>query len=181
MKTVLVPLAQGCEELEAITITDILTRAGADVTTAGLQEGLVKAGRGAQLMPDTTLDKVLSRDFDLIVLPGGQPGADTLMNDERVQSLIRRQHQAGAPIAAVCAAPRALAACGILDGRRVTSYPGALDELTGSWSLTGDAVEVDGHIVTGRGPGVAMDFALTLVEKLFGTEKREEVEKALAR
>lgn len=181
MKTVLVPLADGCEELEAITITDILTRAGASVTTAGLKEGLVQAGRGARLMPDTTLEAVLDQSFDLIVLPGGQPGADRLMKDERLLALLRRQNNDARPLAAVCAAPRALAAAGVLDQRRVTCYPGALEEFSGTWHNSMAAVEIDDHIVTGRGPGVALDFALALVEKLFDQQTRQQVETALAR
>ena len=181
MPTVLVPLANGCEELEAITITDLLTRAGADVTTAGLTDGPIKAGRGAQLLPDISIDDAMNRIYDLIVLPGGQPGADTLMKDTRVQQLIRQQHESEQPLAAICAAPRALAHAGILEGCRVTCYPGALDEFEGSWTNTGSAVETSGHIITGRGPGVAMDFALSLVERLFGPEHRSEVESALAR
>lgn len=181
MPSVLVPLANGCEELEAITITDILTRAGAEVTTAGLTDGLITAGRGARLMPDANLNEVLQQPFDLLVLPGGQPGADTLMNDTRVQQLIIRQHQASKLLAAICAAPRALAKAGILDNCLITSYPGALDEFQEHWTQTGAAVEISGHIVTGRGPGVALDFALTLVEQLFGHQHRLKVEQALSR
>lgn len=181
MKTVLVPLADGCEELEAITIMDILTRAGAQVISAGLKPGLVIASRGAKLQPDTTLAEVETSTFDLIALPGGLPGADHLANDPVLQKLLKQQADKNAPLAAVCAAPRALAAAGVIQQKTITSYPGSLDHLSGDWRNTGHAVEVDGNIVTGRGPGVAMDFALTLVEKLFGQETRDEVEAALAR
>lgn len=181
MKTVLVPLADGCEELEAITITDILTRAGAKVTTAGLKAGLVTASRGARLMPDTLLSDIQGQSFDLIALPGGLPGADHLAANPILQEMLRQQHQQEKPLAALCAAPKALAVAGVIDGKRITHYPGALDQLTGSWSATALAVEIDGHIITGRGPGTALDFALTLVEHLFDAQTRSDVEKALAR
>ncbi|WP_196159980.1 DJ-1 family glyoxalase III [Reinekea sp. G2M2-21] len=181
MKTVLVPLADGCEEMEAITITDILTRAGAKVITAGLLGGPVKASRGATLVPDTLLGDLEEDSFDLIVLPGGLPGADHLASDPNLQQLIKNQDGLSKPIAAICAAPRALVAAGILNNRTITSYPQALADYEGSWTNTGNAIEMDGHIITGRGPGVALDFALFLVEQLFDIQKRDEVESALVR
>lgn len=163
MKTVLVPLADGCEEMEAITITDILTRAGAKVTTAGVHgSGVITASRGAKLLPDAALEELQDQTFDLIALPGGLPGADSLANSDILKAMAVRQHDALMPLAAVCAAPKALAAYGVLKNRRITSYPGAV-EPNNDWINTGTAVEVDGHIVTGRGPGVALDFALILV------------------
>lgn len=109
MKTVLVPLADGCEELEAITITDILARAGANVTTAGLKPGLVTASRGAKLMPDALLEDIQKETFDLIALPGGLPGADHLANSETLRKMMQAQNASKRPLAAICAAPRALA------------------------------------------------------------------------
>ena len=181
MKTVLVPLADGCEEMEAITITDILTRGGAKVITAGLLDGQVKASRGATLVPDTTLSDLVDESFDMIVLPGGLPGADYLAEDPILLTMLKQQHEREHPIAAICAAPRALAAAGILANRTITCYPGSMDQLTGTWTISNNPIEQDNHIFTGRGPGVALDFALRLVEQLFGAAKREEVELALAR
>ncbi len=182
MPRVLVPLAPGFEELEAITVIDILRRAGAEVLTAGLQPGPVRASRGTVLVPDTGLDQVLEEDFDLAALPGGQPGADNLADDPRVLHLLQRIHAQGGWLAAVCAAPKVLAHAGLLRGRRATHYPGALSaqELEGVQESAAP-VEVDGRIVTSRGPGTAMDFALTLVEQLLGRAKRDEVEAALVR
>jgi 4-methyl-5(b-hydroxyethyl)-thiazole monophosphate biosynthesis len=128
MARVLVPLAQGCEELEAVTITDLLTRAGIEVVTAGLDAEPVKASRGITLVPDTTLDAVMDQEFDMMVLPGGLPGADHLDADPRVHELLQRLHQKGRFTAAICAAPKVLAGAGLLDGRRATSYPGVLDK-----------------------------------------------------
>ncbi|MEW8585391.1 MAG: DJ-1 family glyoxalase III, partial [Candidatus Thiodiazotropha sp.] len=129
MARVLVPLAQGCEELEAVTITDLLTRAGIEVVTAGLEAGPVKASRGITLLPDTTLDAVMDEAFDMMVLPGGLPGADHLDADPRIHELLQRLHRKGGFTAAICAAPKVLAGAGLLDGRRATSYPGVLDKM----------------------------------------------------
>lgn len=179
---VLVPLAQGCEELEAVTITDLLTRAGMDVTTVGLDDKPVTASRGMVLMPDTSIDAVMEQAFDLIVLPGGLPGADHLQNDARIQSKLKSMAVENKIIAAICAAPKALASAGLLDGKTFTSYPGSVDESGIKKSTySDDSVVVDTNIITSRGPGTAMDFTLTLIEKLLGKEKRDEVEGPLMR
>ena len=180
--TVLVPLAQGCEELEAITITDLLTRAGIHVVTAGLDEKVVIASRGMKLVPDKELNEVLSDDFDMIVLPGGLPGADHLNNDQRIQTIVKRLATNNKYTAAICAAPRVLATAGLLDGKQATSFPGALDNFpVNNMTYEEKAVVVDGKVITSRGPGTAMDFSLTLIELLVGKEKRDEVEATLQR
>lgn len=182
MARVLVPLAQGCEELEAITVTDLLTRAGIEVVTAGLDDKPVKASRGMVLVPGYALDEVLDQEFDMIVLPGGLPGADHLNNDPRIQQLVKKLYNENKITAAICAAPRVLATAGILNNKRATSYPGALDNFPAdNMQYLEDAVVVDGNIITSRGPGTAMDFALTLIEKLVGEARRDEVEASLQR
>ena len=182
MASVLVPLAQGCEELEAVTVIDLLRRAGIEVTSAGLDDGPVRASRGTVLVPDTTLDAVMDRDFDMIVLPGGLPGADHLEQDTRIQALLRRMADADRYTAAICAAPKVLAAAGLLAGRRATSYPGVLEKLqVEGLQVVDQPVVEDDRIITSRGPGTAMDFALTLIEKLAGRARRDEVEAALQR
>jgi 4-methyl-5(b-hydroxyethyl)-thiazole monophosphate biosynthesis len=182
MASVLVPLAQGCEELEAVTVIDLLRRAGIEVITAGLDERPVRASRNTRLLPDMTLDDAVRRDYDMIVLPGGLPGADHLRDDARILALLRRTAAAGRFTAAICAAPKVLAAAGLLEGRNVTSYPGALDGLAvPRMTLLRDAVVRDGPIITSRGPGTAMDFALELIEVLAGRETRERVEAGLQR
>ena len=179
---VLVPLAQGCEELEAVTITDLLTRAGINVVTVGLDEQIVIASRGMKLVPDKQLDDVLEDDFDMIVLPGGLPGADHLNNDKRIQTIVKRLAANNKYTAAICAAPRILATAGLLEGKHATSFPGALDQFpVNNLTYEEKAVVVDGYVVTSRGPGTAMDFTLTLIELLSGKEKRDEVEAALQR
>lgn len=180
--TVLVPLAQGCEELEAVTITDLLTRAGINVVTVGLDDQVVVASRGMKLVPDKQLSDVLEDDFDMIVLPGGLPGADHLNNDPRIQALVKKAAANNKYTAAICAAPRVLATAGLLEGKKVTSFPGALADFpVKNMSYEEKAVVVDGYVVTSRGPGTAMDFSLTLIELLLGKEKRDQVEAPLQR
>ncbi|NEV61295.1 DJ-1 family glyoxalase III [Thiorhodococcus minor] len=182
MPSVLVPLAEGCEELEAVTIVDLLRRAEIEVVTAGLAEGPVRASRGTVLVPDTTLDAVKDRDFDMVVLPGGLPGARHLEEDKRVRAILERHQRLGSYMAAICAAPKVLASAGILDGRKATSYPGTLKPADfPKVELLDAPVIVDGSVVTSRGPGTAMDFALQLVELLAGRERRTQVEQALVR
>lgn len=182
MPSVLVPLAHGFEDLEAVTIVDLLRRADIAVVTAGLKPGLILGSRGTRVQPDATLDEALAQDYDLVALPGGLPGADHLRDDPRVQKLLRDMAAAGKHTAAICAAPMALAAAGLLDGKRATAYPGVLDSLDlPHTQKRGDAVVVDGKVVTSRGPGTAMDFALTLIELLVGRDKRDQVEAGLVR
>ncbi len=179
---VLIPFAQGCEELEAVTIMDLLTRAGFSVVTAGLDDQPVKASRGMVLVPGTTMQQVMSTSFDAMVLPGGLPGADYLRDNEFVQKKLKQMALEGKYIAAICAAPKALAAAGLLENKKVTSYPGSLDNYkVKGMTYVDDPVVVDGKLVTSRGPGTAMDFALTLIELLAGKEKRDEVEGLLMR
>jgi 4-methyl-5(b-hydroxyethyl)-thiazole monophosphate biosynthesis len=180
MSSVLVPLAEGCEELEAVTIIDLLRRGGIEVVVAGLQPGPVKASRGVVLLPDVTLDEALGRDYDMIVLPGGAGGAQRLGEDGRIAPLLRRTAEQNKYTAAICAAPRVLAEAGLLAGRRATSFPGWLDGVD-DVSYCEQAVVIDERLVTSRGPGTAMDFALQLIELLAGRDRREQVEQALQR
>jgi 4-methyl-5(b-hydroxyethyl)-thiazole monophosphate biosynthesis len=182
MARVLVPLAPGCEELEAVTIIDLLRRAGIEVVSAGLDAGPVKASRGVVLLADTTLDEALRHDYDMVVLPGGGPGADRLDHDPRIEAVLKKMAAAGKYTAAICAAPKVLGRIGLLAGKRATSYPGFVDrmQLPGVTYLH-DAVVQDGTVITSRGPGTAMDFALHLVEVLAGRARRAEVEAGLVR
>lgn len=180
MATVLVPLAPGCEELEAVTIIDLLRRSNVKVVVAGLEDGPVTASRGVVLLPDVLLEGVLDHDFDMVVLPGGLGGAQRLEADQRIAALLRRQTEQGRYVAAICAAPRVLASAGLLNYREATAYPGILEGHT-EIRLSSAAVVRDGTFITSRGPGTAMDFTLTLIDILCGQGTRKEVEAALQR
>ena len=182
MAKVLVPLAQGCEELEAVTIIDLLRRAEIEVVTAGLDSDTVTASRGVKLVPDTDLDSALEDDYDMVVLPGGKGGAKNLDNDPRISELLNRIADSGKFTAAICAAPTVLGNAGLLDGKKATGYPGFLEKLQlAATNICGDPVVRDGTVITSRGPGTAMDFALALIEILEGRETRDSVEEALVR
>lgn len=182
MPKVLVPLAQGCEELEAVTIIDILRRANIQVVTAGLDDRTVEGSHGIKLIADATLDEALKQEYAMLVLPGGLPGADNLGADARVNQLLKKMADSGKFAGAICAAPRVLARAGLLDGKKATGYPGFIDG--GKFpklNYTGNTVQRDGKVITGRGPGTAMDFALEIVEALTDAKTRQNVEASLVR
>ena len=159
---------------------DILRRAQIEVIVAGLDDAPVRASRGVMLIPDLSLEQAMQHEYSMIVLPGGQPGSNHLRDDARVIALIKNMAAQGKYIAAICAAPAVLAYAGLLDGKRATSYPGALDAFTEVQQQTQAVVE-DGKMITSRGPGTAMEFALLLVERLCGAARRGEVEAGLQR
>ena len=183
MAKVLIPLAKGCEELEAVTLIDLLRRANITVITASLtDQRQVKASRGVQLVADATLEDIMFDDFDMMLLPGGQPGTDHLNDDPRIHAPLKRLVQANKAIAAICAAPLVLATAGLLEGKSATCYPSVLK--AGEWqtiSLKEDAVVIDGNVFTSKGPGTAIDFALTIIEYLTDRTTRLNVEKGLVR
>ncbi|HEY5602331.1 MAG TPA: DJ-1 family glyoxalase III [Gammaproteobacteria bacterium] len=182
MPSVLVPLAQGCEELEAVTIIDLLRRAGIDVVTASLDSEPIRASRGTVLIADQILDQALQQSFDMVVLPGGLPGADHLNTDPRILKLLAKMADMNQFIAAICAAPKVLATAGLLSGKRATAFPGVLEKLSlPDTDIVKDPVVIDGNVITSRGPGTAMDFALQLIELLTDKDKRNSVEAALQR
>lgn len=182
-KRVLVPLAQGCEELEAVTIIDLLVRANVEVVTASLDDNqLITASRGVLLVAQTTLTEVVNDEFDMVVLPGGLPGADHLSDDPRVIQKLQDTVESGGVAAAICAAPKVLVKAGLLDNKLATSYPGVIDKAPApGMTYLDQAVVEDGQVITSRGPGTAIDFALALIERLQGAELRKTVERALVR
>lgn len=178
---VVVPLAEGFEEIEFNTIVDILRRAGIGVSIAGLKRGPTEGAHGIKVLPDSSIDSIDAADFDAVVLPGGSPGFVNLGQDARVLDLIRAFDKAGKYVTAICGAPTVLSIAGVLKGRKVTAYPSTKEMLTDG-RYVDETVVVDGKLITSQGPGTAMEFSLKLVEMLVGREKMANVAaEALAR
>lgn len=175
-KTVLVPVADGTEELEAVAIIDVLRRAGAAVTVAsvtGIRQ--ITASRGVVIVADTLIDSCTEKDYDLVVLPGGIPGAEHLRDSGELTRILKRQREKEGLYGAICASPAVvLEHHGLLAGRRATCHPGFVDQLTVK-DRVDSRVVADGNCLTSRGPGTAVEFALALVERLYGKDKRNEV------
>jgi 4-methyl-5(b-hydroxyethyl)-thiazole monophosphate biosynthesis len=176
---VLVPLAEGFEEIEFAAIVDVLRRGGLDVVTAAIRPGAVRGAHGVTVAADREWKDVDTESFDLLVLPGGQPGTNHLKADARVLDAVRRFESSGRRVAAICAAPTVLHAAGILAGRSATSYPGVRDALAGVALVADRAVVRDGRVTTSQGPGTAIAFALDLVAQAAGEERADEVARAL--
>ncbi len=166
MIRVLVPIADGSEEMEAVITVDVLRRAGWQVTLVGMSPGLVTASRGVMIQPDTAWSAVDPSTFDAIMIPGGKAAHD-LARDERLLAAIRAHHRSGKWIGAVCAAPLVLQAAGILDGIRATCHPSVADQLTRAMHVA-ERVVVEGRIITSQGPGTTFEFALALVRAIEG-------------
>ena len=177
-KKAIVVLAEGFEEIEAITIIDILRRAGIDVTAAGLQDLNVQGSHGITIKADVKLNEI-KIDFDACIFPGGMPGATHLGVSEKVQKLIDKMHSENKIIAAICASPAlVLAPTGILKGKKATCFPGLQSHFDQSISYVTEAVAIDGNIITSRGPATALEFSLVITEKLTGKETADKVRKA---
>lgn len=167
MRSALVILAPGFEELEAVTVVDILRRSGIRVTLAGTESGLIEGAHGIRIQVETTVDQAPDDD-DAVILPGGMPGSANLDCPE-VRELVKTYWEDGKIVGAICAAPAvALGPMGILSGHQVTCFPGFEDKLPKDAEFVQDDVVVDGNLITSRGPGTAAQFALTIVEKMVG-------------
>ncbi len=179
MKKAFVFLAAGFEEMEAIGTIDILRRGGIDTTTVSISDSKeVTGAHGIPVIADAVFTGTDLSDADALVLPGGMPGSTNLNNFEPLREALANQYNNGKLVAAICAAPLVLGGLGILEDRKATCYPSFEDLLTGA-TVTGNAVEVDGNVITGRGPGLVMEFALALVTYLAGKEKADEVASGL--
>ncbi len=178
MKKVLIPLAPGFEEVEALTPADILRRAGAEVTLAGTVEGMITGRNLIRVLPDTVMDRVSAKDYDMIILPGGALGTENLKKDARVKKAVEELMEMGRFVTAICAAPTVLSLIGVTEGRTITSHPSVRDQLKAR-EISDERVVVDGKIITSQGPGTAMEFAFALVEALFGRAKAVEVNKGV--
>lgn len=175
-KTVLVPVADGTEELEAVAIIDVLRRSGAAVTVASVTGARqITASRGVVIVADALIEDCTEKDYDLVVLPGGIPGAERLRDCAHLTRILKRQHERGGLYGAICASPAVvLEHHGLLAGLQATCHPGSVHQLA-TRDRVEDRVVADGNCLTSRGAGTAVEFALALVERLYGKEKREEV------
>ncbi len=170
-------LTDGFEEIESLATVDILRRADIEVKTVSLTKNkVVTGGHNIPVTADTLFEEVDFAAAELLIIPGGTTEFD---NHAGLKSKIKAQLKAEKPVAAICAAPMVLGGLGILEGKKATCYPGFEKYLTGASIQDGAGVVVDGLITTGRGPGLAMEFALQLVENLAGKTKSDEVRKKL--
>jgi 4-methyl-5(b-hydroxyethyl)-thiazole monophosphate biosynthesis len=177
IKKVLVPIADGIEELEAVTIIDILRRAEIDVTVASVGTRQITASRGVKIVTDALIADCVNEVYDLIVLPGGLPGADNLRDSAELTRMLKDQAASDRLYAAICASPACvLKAHGLLKDKKATCYPSMQSQLPNSQT---DNVVVDGNCITSQGPATAMEFALKLVELLAGADIANEIAKAL--
>ncbi len=178
-KKVLVVLADGFEEIEAITPIDVLRRAGLDVVIAGVGKKEIPGAHGIKITADVVLEQFQGLP-DAIVLPGGLPGAENLAKSAALEQLIRKMDEAKKMIGAICAAPSlVLAQKGFLEGRKATCYPGFEKNFGGKTTFSPDRVVRDGNLITSRGPGSAFEFALELVEQLVGAQAAEKLSGAM--
>ncbi|MBQ8239662.1 MAG: DJ-1/PfpI family protein [Bacteroides sp.] len=179
MKTIFVFLAEGFEEIEALTPVDVLRRAGLSVQTVSVMDEQVVAGaHGVPVLADKMFAEINPEDAEMILLPGGLPGATNLDAHEGLSQLILDFAEADKPLAAICAAPLVLGNRGLLQGKKATCYPGFETYLQGA-EYTAALVEKDGNIITGKGPGAAMEFAFAIVEKYCGMDKVNELKQGM--
>jgi protein deglycase len=178
-KKVLVPIADGIEEIEVVCIIDTLRRAGAEVTVASIGALQVTGSRDVKIVADVTIANCADVVFDAIVLPGGMPGAEHLRDSAALVTKLKEQKASDRLLAAICASPAVvLHHHGLLKNVRATCYPAMQSQLDTN-QVSSDRVVVHGQCVTGQGPAVAIEFALKLVEMLFGLAKAKEVSTAL--
>lgn len=178
-RAVLVPLAPGFEEIEAVTIIDVLRRAGLVVRVAGLGARRVTGSHGITLEADCLLEEVVASELAMLVLPGGMPGTANLAADERILALVRELEASGRKVGAICAAPLVLERAGVLAGREVTAYPAVRDKLASARVLAEPAVVASGPLLTSQGVGTALEFALALVADLAGPARARELASAM--
>ena len=179
MKTIFVFLAEGFEEIEALTPVDVLRRAGLSVQTVSVMDEQIVAGaHGVPVLADKMFAEINPEDAEMILLPGGLPGATNLDAHEGLGQMIQDFAKEEKPLAAICAAPLVFGNRGLLQGKKATCYPGFETYLQGA-EYTAALVEKDGNFITGKGPGAAMEFAFAIVEKYCGIDKVNELKQGM--
>ena len=178
MPKVVMPLADGVEEMEAVIVADCLRRAKWDVVLAGLKTGEVKGSRGIRLVPDTTWDKVDLNSCNAAVIPGGSMGVENLMRDVRVLQGIQKMAQANKVLAAVCAGPLVLQQAGVLTGKKATCHPDVQSKLHLARYFP-DPIVVDGNFITSQGAGTCFSFALAIITKLENQDHARQVARGI--
>ena len=171
-------LADGFEEIEALTPVDMLRRAGAEVVTVGISSSIATGSHGIKVVCDRTAEQTDPETIDAVIFPGGMPGALNLDASPYTDKVIDAVMRKGGRIAAICASPLILGRRGLLVGKKATCYPGFEPELKGA-TPTGGAVETDGNITTGRSMGTALEFAKELTALLCGGEKSLNITKSI--
>lgn len=179
MKPVYLFFAEGSEEVEALSVVDILRRGGVDVKIVSVTDQLkVTSSHGVKIEADVLFDDVDLADAEMLVLPGGLPGAYNLAEHEGLAAAIRKQYEKSGNLAAICAAPLVYGRMGLLEGRKATCYPGFDENLKGA-TYTGALVEEDGQFITGKGPAAVFAFGLALLKRVAGAEKAEAVKNGM--
>ncbi|MDE5602523.1 MAG: DJ-1/PfpI family protein [Helicobacter sp.] len=177
---VLIPLGDGFEELEAISIIDVLRRVGCEVILASLKTSLEVSSQGkVKLIADKNIFDIQADSLDAVVFPGGWEGTQNLANSESLKHILHTLDTKGKIIAAICAAPLALFKMGILKDKRFTCYPGIEEMISNNNYQAMPNVIEDGNVITSRGPATALEFAFVLAEKLVGLEKAQEIKKGM--
>lgn len=175
MKKVYIFLADGFEEIEGLTVVDLLRRAEIEAVTVSIKEDkMVTGAHGISVKADFLFDEIKGTMADMAVLPGGMPGTTNLLACEPLMDMVLGLHSAGAYVAAICAAPSILAEIGLLEGKKATSYPGFEEKMTMA-DYVYEPVVQDGQVITSRGMGTAIDFSLKLIEVLEGEEKAKKI------
>jgi len=178
MAKVCVPLANGFEDIEAVTLIDVLRRGGIEVVVAGVGGDVIESAHNLKVMTDTTIDKVNADELDLVVLPGGLPGATNLAKSEEVKSLLQEMDKKGKYVGAICAAPIALKEAGVLKDK-YTAYPGWEENIRTEGYISDAKVVEDKNVLTSKGPATAMCFGLEIVKKFVGVEKYTQLKEGL--
>jgi len=178
MPKVCVPLAEGFEEIEAVSLIDVMRRGGIEVIVAGVEKELVTGANGITVKADTDIKEVKADDLDMVVLPGGWGGTHILAENEAVQQLLREMKEKEKIVGAICAAPFALKQAGVLN-ERYTCYPSVEEQIGTDGYTDKEKVVIDGNVMTSRGPGTAICFGLAIVHKLVGEDVYEQLKGGL--